>query len=142
MSQDNDTQRDTRVHAEPPHQVVVLLCPECGKGTVNTSRGPLPLGLAELAAVACDARVDHNGKNRAVIPPRLRQQVLARDRYTCRGAGCGRTRFLHVHHIVGRENGGKNVPENLVTLCGGCHRTLHGLAERVQWDASGRPTVQ
>jgi hypothetical protein len=142
MSQSVDTQRDTRVLGAPPYQVHVMLCPECGKGETPTNRGPIPLGLAELAAVACDAHVETGGKNRAVIPPKLRRQVLARDRYACRGAGCRRTRFLNVHHVVQREDGGKNVLENLITLCSGCHRTLHGLADRVGWDASGRPAMQ
>jgi hypothetical protein len=137
-----DTQRDTRVLGAPPYQVHVMLCPECGKAETPSTRGPIPLGLAELAAVACDAHVENGGKNRSVIPPRLRRQVLARDRYTCRGAGCRRTRFLNVHHLVQREQGGKNVLENLITLCAGCHRTLHGLADRMQWNGQGRPAMQ
>jgi hypothetical protein len=139
-SQSTETQQDTRVHDAPPYQVHVMLCPACGKGEAPTGRGPIPMSLAELAAVACDARVDAGGKNRAVIPPRLRRQVLARDRYTCQGAGCGRTRFLNVHHIVPREQGGANSPENLITTCSSCHRTLHELADRVRWEGA-RPRV-
>jgi hypothetical protein len=142
MSQSVDTQRDTRVRGTPPYQVHVMLCPECGKGETPSSRGPLPLSLAELAAVACDAHVETGGTNHAVIPPRLRRQVLARDRYTCRGAGCRRTRFLNVHHLIPRERGGTNAAENLITLCSGCHRTLHGLAEKMQWNPSQGARMQ
>ena len=39
--------------------------------------------------------------------------------------GCGQTRFLAVHHLVLRSEGGRNDPENLVTLCTHCHRLLH-----------------
>jgi hypothetical protein len=130
MGQSIGTAQDTRVHSAVPYQVHVMLCPQCGTGETPSSRGPLPLGLAELAAVACDARVEAGGTNRAVIPPRVRRQVLARDRYTCTSAGCGRTRFLNVHHVVPREKGGKNDPDNLRTLCSGCHRTLHDLEAR------------
>ena len=39
--------------------------------------------------------------------------------------GCGQIRFLEVHHLVPRSEGGKNTMDNLVTLCSGCHRLLH-----------------
>lgn len=32
---------------------------------------------------------------------------------------------LNVHHLVKRENGGRNVPSNLITLCKSGHRELH-----------------
>lgn len=32
---------------------------------------------------------------------------------------------LHVHHIIKREAGGRNVPSNLITLCRPCHVKLH-----------------
>lgn len=39
--------------------------------------------------------------------------------------GCGRTRFLEVHHLRPRSRGGSNDPDNLVTLCSTCHRHAH-----------------
>ncbi|MEN8008399.1 MAG: HNH endonuclease, partial [Candidatus Krumholzibacteriota bacterium] len=74
----------------------------------------------------CDAAVcKHKGRNTTTIPPRVRREVLARDKNRCRAPGCGRTRFLEVHHINPRQHGGTNHPENLVTLCGSCHRLWH-----------------
>jgi 5-methylcytosine-specific restriction endonuclease McrA len=107
-----------------------MACPECGNGTVNTDRGPLPISLTDLSAAACDATAERDGKNHATIPPRLRRQALARDHHRCRASGCRRTRFLHVHHLVPREDGGPNTLENLITLCSGCHRVLHRMRER------------
>jgi 5-methylcytosine-specific restriction endonuclease McrA len=76
--------------------------------------------------VVCDAVVDRPGtRNTATIPPRIRRQVLARDRHRCRAPGCGRTRFLEIHHVTPRARGGGHEPENLVTLCGACHRLWH-----------------
>ena len=32
---------------------------------------------------------------------------------------------MHLHHLVPRAHGGGHDPENLVTLCGACHRLWH-----------------
>jgi len=93
---------------------------------VVTGRGPQALHPRELRAILCDARVQARGKrNRAAIPPKVRRAVLERDGLRCRSAGCGRVRFLAVHHLAPRVAGGSNDPENLITLCGACHRALH-----------------
>jgi 5-methylcytosine-specific restriction endonuclease McrA len=79
-----------------------------------------------LEAALCDARVHRTGeKNRATIPPSVRREVLARDGHRCRTAGCGSARFLDVHHVGPRVDGGTNDPDNLITLCAACHRMIH-----------------
>lgn len=118
--------RFTRVNSAPTHQVVVQQCDTCERASVVTGRGPRPISPRELKAILCDARVSRKGeRNRATIPPSMRRTVLERDRYRCRAAGCRSTRFLSVHHLVPREVGGSNDPENLITLCAGCHRLAH-----------------
>jgi hypothetical protein len=97
-----------------------------GKMTVQTDSGKRELGRAETERMRCDAVVNTPGKrNKATIPPRIRREVLARDRHRCQASGCGRTRFLEVHHQIPRSQGGSNEPENLITLCGACHRLRH-----------------
>jgi hypothetical protein len=114
------------------YQVGVWMCGRCGTGTVETSRGPMKLAPATLKAILCDARVRKQGeRNRSVLPERIRRQVLERDRMRCRGAGCNRTAFLAVHHLVPREAGGTHDPANLVTLCEGCHRAAHRHTESI-----------
>src|SRR5258708_22338086 len=60
--------------------------------------------------------------------PKVRMQVLQRDRCRCRI--CGRNPddhldlVLHVHHIRPWENGGVTDPKNLITLCHTCHAGL------------------
>jgi 5-methylcytosine-specific restriction endonuclease McrA len=116
----------TRVNSRSPYQVIVQQCPDCGAGRVATNRGDRKLAPQELRAVLCDADKRLPGKrNRAAVPERLRREVLERDRFRCRSAGCGGTAFLAVHHLVPRERGGGNTLENLITLCSGCHRVLH-----------------
>lgn len=55
----------------------------------------------------------------------VRQYVLWRDNYTCQCCGAyGDGVKLHVHHKESRKVGG-DAPDNLVTLCGGCHTGFH-----------------
>jgi hypothetical protein len=97
-----------------------------GKMSVQTDAGERELGRAEAARMKCDATVSFEGsRNKATVPPRVRRKVLARDRNRCRAPGCGRTRFLEVHHVIPRAKGGTNREENLMTLCGACHRLWH-----------------
>lgn len=61
----------------------------------------------------------------------VRRRVLDRDGHACRF--CGTTddehrqehdAGLHVHHIIPEADGGEDEPENLITVCCRCHRTL------------------
>ena len=45
--------------------------------------------------------------------------------HQCRRKGCSHTRYLDLHHLIPRTDGGTNEAENLVTLCSACHRLLH-----------------
>jgi 5-methylcytosine-specific restriction endonuclease McrA len=115
-------------NATPAVQVIVQQCPDCASAAAVTSRGEKRLAPAQVEALACDARVKRPGRpNRATIAPSVRTAVLARDRYKCATPGCGATHFLEVHHVVPRARGGSNKAENLVTLCGRCHRFAHEL---------------
>ena len=109
----------------PPVQIHVH---EEADGTlaVETDHGRRTLAPADADRCRCDAAVSRPGRpDKATIPPRLRRQVLARDRHRCRAPGCGRTRFLEVHHVKARADGGGHDPTNLVTLCAACHRLWH-----------------
>jgi hypothetical protein len=110
--------------SRPPVQIHVL--ENEGRMTVQTEAGERELGRAETERIRCDAAIcRQGGRNTTTIPPRVRREVLARDKHRCQVPGCGRTRFLEVHHRVPRSSGGINQPENLVTLCGSCHRLWH-----------------
>src|SRR5687767_14332496 len=71
----------------------------------------------------------------------VRLAVLERDGNTC--VACGEACTgpdAHVHHLIPRFAGGTDDPENLITLCAGCHAAHHpnlqvGLARRaiIQW---------
>lgn len=55
----------------------------------------------------------------------VRQYVLHRDGYICQCCGAhGEGVRLHIHHKESRKTGG-NAPDNLTTLCDGCHEKFH-----------------
>jgi len=84
------------------------------------------LSPCELETAECDALIDEQGKKRRrSIPLTTRKEVLRRDGHCCQAKSCKRTRFLDVHHINPRSNGGTNRVENLVTLCSSCHQLWH-----------------
>lgn len=111
---------------QPSTQIHIHQCPDCHVAKVSTARGELSLSPAELSQAKCDAQISRPGlRNKSTIPPKIRRAVFARDRHRCQRPGCTRTRFLEVHHIIPRSRGGANVIENLITLCGACHRLVH-----------------
>jgi len=57
--------------------------------------------------------------------PALRRAVLLRDHRRCGVPGCRNARFLDVHHVQLRSEGGRNQLENLLTMCSVHHRAAH-----------------
>lgn len=60
----------------------------------------------------------------------VKRQVLARDDARCTqhnkdGTRCSQTRYLHLHHVVPKEFGGRDTAENLTLLCSFHHRQFH-----------------
>jgi 5-methylcytosine-specific restriction endonuclease McrA len=67
------------------------------------------------------------------IPEEVRKAVYKRDDYKCRN--CHTTKYLELHHIIFRSQGGKDIEENLVTLCNRCHRWAHKYRDqRLKWE--------
>jgi hypothetical protein len=69
----------------------------------------------------CSSRFDRSTSPGKVWIEQGRRYPLPQDRSRREYIG----QHLNVHHIVKRENGGRNVPSNLITLCKSCHRELH-----------------
>jgi len=70
----------------------------------------------------------------------LRQQILERDGHRCQICGRGKPDGtpVELHHVDPKGLGGdpsKDVPENLITLCGEHHRLIHdGIWKIIHWD--------
>ncbi|MGB2721064.1 MAG: HNH endonuclease signature motif containing protein [Rhodococcus sp. (in: high G+C Gram-positive bacteria)] len=120
----------------PAAEVLVHLgnSTEAGCDHAHFDDGP---GLDDetLAQVLCSAVMRTVGHGRlgktvrwsptAKAPSRTQmRQLIIRDR-CCTVPGCGRTRFLHAHHVTYRSRGGATSLDNLVLLCGEHHRALH-----------------
>ena len=107
-------------------------------GAAQTHLGAwVPPALASY--LMCDTTVrlafhdpDDDGTERMVgISPsaptadaKLRAVIEHRDR-GCRVPGCEQTRWLHIHHIHHREDGGPTIAQNLVAVCPSHHRLHH-----------------
>lgn len=61
----------------------------------------------------------------ANISNNTRKAVYRRDGWRC--ALCDSTKYIQIHHIVKRSEGGSNHPHNLITLCADCHALAHGM---------------
>ena len=78
---------------------------------------------SETGRPAAAARVHPRAKQ--TIPPALRRAVLLRDQRRCQVPGCNNTRWLDLHHLELRSEGGRHSLENLTCLCGSHHRAAH-----------------
>src|SRR3546814_8335637 len=115
-----------------------------GDGHARIHLGPqLPDALRRY--LCCDAKVravihDHNNAILGISPleatvsTRLRRVIEQRDG-GCRYPGCSQQRWVQVHQIVHREDGGLTITTNLVCLCPFHHRLHHHGA----FDITGDP---
>ncbi len=108
-----------RTHLGPavPEELLRLVCCDAPVQTVIDAAGT-PLAL---------------GRTVRIVPDHLRRLILQRDQ-GC--VVCGRTVNLDAHHLRHWIDGGPTDPDNLVTLCSGCHQAHH----RGEFDLTGEPT--
>jgi hypothetical protein len=93
------------------------------------------LAAETVRRLACDSRLEvvvdgpggapiGVGRARRTVPPWMMRQLRRRDG-GCVWPGCGRTRWLHAHHVVHWADGGPTDLANLVLLCPMHHRLVH-----------------
>lgn len=69
-------------------------------------------------------------KKRKPLRAHVKHQVIARDQNRCTfqikpGLRCAHTKYLEIHHIIPRQDGGQDHSDNLTTLCSAHHKQLH-----------------
>ncbi|MGH2686634.1 MAG: DUF222 domain-containing protein [Actinomycetota bacterium] len=71
-----------------------------------------------------DGRIVALSAKQDTVDVKTRKLIEDRDG-GCRVPGCGQRRWLHIHHLIHREDHGPTVPENLCCLCPTHHRLHH-----------------
>jgi hypothetical protein len=115
------------------YQVAVSRCEDCGRTSIDAGGRSEVVDDAVSEMAMCDGQhvgeVDcpRAGAPRATqtIPPAVRRQVMRRDRKRCVVPGCTNHRFVDVHHLDQRCEGGGHDPDRLAVLCGSHHRAVH-----------------
>jgi hypothetical protein len=142
------SQNQTADASDPRCSVVVYECARCGKSELDTGVGGFELEPAAAATLGCGAReVELAREGRGVqrggpLPAAIRRAVLLRDRCRCRVPGCHRRRYVDVHHLVARADGGDHSRSNCITLCSTHHRRLHEGKLLITGDADAEPVFQ
>lgn len=125
------------------YQVIVHLDAERARAA-RLHLGPaLPASLGRY--LSCDATIRavleragtpiHVFERQRTVDDRLRALIEHRDG-GCRVPGCAQRRWLHIHHLVHHEDGGRTVPENLCALCPAHHRMHHAGRLGIRGDPS------
>jgi hypothetical protein len=131
--------------SDPRCSVVLYECRSCAKSELDTGVGSFELQPATAATLGCGAReVDLASEGRGVqrggpLPAAIRRAVLLRDRCRCRVPGCNRRRYVDVHHLVPRSEGGEHSRRNCITVCSTHHRRLHEGKLLITGDADAKP---
>jgi 5-methylcytosine-specific restriction endonuclease McrA len=117
-------------NVKPRYQIALTICERCERATQDARGQVIDVAPTVPARTLCDAEhVGHlDGRPERVtseIPLKTRRHVLRRDHGRCRVPGCRGSKWLEIHHIVPRAEGGGHEPEKLVTLCGAHHRAHH-----------------
>ncbi|MDB4955636.1 MAG: endonuclease [Myxococcales bacterium] len=124
-------------------QISITQCDRCRQGWQQAAGKEIAIQKSAMERAECDAQwigsVDAESPPRTVqpVPPRTRKLVWTRDHGRCRVPGCRSSRFLEVHHIVHRADGGDNSPRNLLILCDGHHVALHAGKLKITGSADG-----
>ncbi len=116
-------------HGRAKFQIRATICSSCERGA--------PLDHIDVQRANCDAqRIGSDPRAKQDIPPKTRRFVFHRDGGTCVVPGCRAKRFLDVHHIIARADGGSHDAENVVVMCSLHHRELHAGAFAITGPAS------
>jgi 5-methylcytosine-specific restriction endonuclease McrA len=112
------------------YQVAMTVCERCGAGSRDGAGQVFAVDPPQVEAALCDAQTfcAHVGADKPAtqeIPPRIRRLVWRRDHGRCRVPGCRASKYLEIHHVVPRSEGGTHDPSLLCLLCSAHHNQVH-----------------
>ncbi|MEO8842313.1 MAG: HNH endonuclease [Kofleriaceae bacterium] len=108
------------------YQVRVTSCDSCSQTYFEGGGRKIAVDDADAARADCDAqRIGDDERAAQDIAPKTRREVLHRDGGKCTVPRCRSARFIEIHHIVPRGEGGSHDATNLTCLCDGHHKNLH-----------------
>jgi len=133
------------------YQICLSVCEQCGRGYEQGAGELIEVAPEVIEMAECDAqqigrthvgheademargdakRIDRThvgGKTCATqaIPPAIRRQIVRREHGQCAVPGCRCSRYLDIHHLRPRADGGKHDPANLLLLCAAHHAAIH-----------------
>ncbi|MBL0214613.1 MAG: HNH endonuclease [Myxococcales bacterium] len=117
---------------KPRHQIATTTCRACKQAHRVGAGMEVCVSAEELERVRCDSedigdleREEPGRKLQKSIPDATRRKVFVRDKCRCVVPGCRSTRFLEVHHIKPRSEGGGHELSNTALLCDAHHLQLH-----------------
>jgi hypothetical protein len=105
---DGESAECSRVGASMRSESSAAECPRVGAAGAPNADPPAPRARAKQS-----------------IPPAIRRGVMRRDRGHCVVPGCANHRWLDVHHVLPRAEGGRHDPDKMGILCGTHHRAVH-----------------
>lgn len=108
------------------YQIRVTKCDSCLHTYFEGGGRKIAVNDADAARAECDAqRIGADQRATQDVAPKTRRDVLHRDGGKCTVPRCRSARFIEVHHIVPRSEGGSHDASNLTELCFAHHAALH-----------------
>jgi hypothetical protein len=108
------------------YQVLVTRCDDCKRTTMEGHGRNVFVDETVAETVDCDAqRIDDAGKAKQDIPPATRRLVMRRHGGKSGVPSCQIARYLDIHHVVFRSDGGTHDPDRLCPLCSAHHARVH-----------------
>jgi hypothetical protein len=110
------------------HQVAITVCSECKRGWQDAAGASFEVPPPVVERAECDAQVIDlvsSARKKTPVSEARRLEVWRRDGGRCCVPGCRATRFLDIHHLKHRRDGGDNSLGNLCLLCWGHHDAHH-----------------
>jgi 5-methylcytosine-specific restriction endonuclease McrA len=112
------TATETRMHITvSPEFLALLKMAKAGQSHVRPGATD-----EQVLTAALELLIAHQGKRRASVPAKVKQEVVKRDEGKCQwplasGGVCGSEVRLEVDHVVPRGRGGPSTAENCRVLC-------------------------